>query len=255
MVTPIKGCPGAVGARRAHAGRRHRRRSVLYSQYLCTSRILADAPRAHHATSAIHQALKRAAPGQAFALFEGCAPPKRARGTRRAAAERLEGARAANRPPPSDGPRAAGTELARVASAGWRAGRGRERRACSYPNARRTSGSARLRRRRVDAEDTQSHSRSSAFASTLIRETVSNLRSSVTAHVYWTVLDDSRTEAAANMMKAFETIARPSSQPAPSTLVVASVGAKAACAARKAGARTAAWRPPPSHIVEDDASS
>ena len=217
---------------------------------------------AHHATSAIHQALKRAAPRKRFLpFFEGCAPSQTcARNLVERPRSRLEGApHDASVPPPTDWSSTfAGTELAgAVASAKCAPGAAvnaghahMSRGACAYEWLHDAFG-----RRRIDAEDTCDiiPESSAQFASTLIRETVSNLRSSVTAHVYWTVLDDSRTEAAANMMKAFETIARPSSQPAPSTLVVASVGAKAACAARKAGARTAAWRPPPSHIVEDDA--
>ena len=122
-------------------------------------------------------------------------------------------------PPPTDWSSTfAGTELAgavasakRAPGAAVNAGQARaSSKECAYEWLHDAFG-----RRRIDAEeacDVLAES-SATFASTLIRETVSNLRSSVTAHVYWTVLDDSRTDAAANMMKAFETIARPSSQP------------------------------------------
>ena len=174
---------------------------------------------AHHATSAIHQALKRAAPRRSFLpFFEGCAPSQTcARNLVERPRSRLEGAPgdAAVAPPSDWASHFAGNELAgAVASAkcapgaAVNAGQAHSSKgACAYEWLHDAHG-----RRRIDAEeacDVVAES-SSNFASTLIRETVSNLRSSVTAHVYWTVLDDSRTDAAANMMKAFETIARPS---------------------------------------------
>ena len=91
---------------------------------------------------------------------------------------------------------------------------------------------------------------STAFALSMVREAANGLRPSPHApHVYWTVLDDSRAAAAAEVVHAFTSIARPSSQPAPSAFVVASVGAKAACAVHRAGGSAAAWAPPPAEDV------
>ena len=161
---------------------------------------------AHHADArVIHQALKRAPRQRVSCPFLKDARPSQtcARNLVERPRSRLEGAPGdASVPPPSDwASTPAGTELAgAVASAkcapGAAVNAGQARassKECAYEWLHDAFG-----RRRIDAEDTCDiiPESSSIFASTLIRETVSNLRSSVTAHVYWTVLDDSRTEAA-----------------------------------------------------------
>ena len=216
---------------------------------------------AHHASSALHQALRRVVPARSqwLPFFAGCAPSQTcARNLVERPRSRLAGAPGdAAVAPPVDWVSAfvAGKLARAVASSrcapGAAVGAGKARAVGKSPCAYEWRVDA-FGRRLVD-EDVACDiipEPSAAFALSMVREAANGLRPSPHApHVYWTVLDDSRAAAAAEVVHAFTSIARPSSQPAPSAFVVASVGAKAACAVHRAGGSAAAWAPPPAEDV------